>query len=382
MVYFGGISGINAISTNSFEPIQKNFKPRLVSLNVGDKPICEGIPLDSVSTSLQWSNSSISGKVISGSYVGVSDQLFTFTLKNYDRNWSSPVSSAEFSYRNLPSGRYTLLVKCSDTNGFWSEPTVLAQIRVTPPFWRAWWFLINSILVIVLSTIVIVRQSQKRRYLKKIVELEHQNALEKERLRISRDLHDELGTSVSLILLNSSMALSSQKSDIVYNHLNAISKNTKELYDNMNSLIWLMKSENQTLENLLLRIREKMSEVLEEASFQYSISMPDIENELLITREACRQIFLTVKEAVNNAIKHSNGSEVTIEIVLDSSSLVFIITDNGLINNAVEPNKNGNGLNNMRSRTEQLGGIFEFKANTTKGFSVSIKLPINRIAVL
>jgi signal transduction histidine kinase len=266
--------------------------------------------------------------------------------------------------------------KYSDAYGFWSEPAQLLSLTISPPFWKTGWFIALSSVAVILITGLAVRQTQRARFLKKIEELERQNALERERGRISRDLHDELGTGLSLIMLNTSMASSTSNNELIQKHLTTISKNSKELYDNMSNLIWLLKSESQTLENLTARIREKMSEILDEAGFEYSVITPESIDSIIVSREACRHIFLLVKEAVNNAIKHSQGTKVEISINIANNSIHLNICDNGVGFNVHKFSNKGNGMGNMRLRAIQLGGNIDVDSSQGNGTKVKFVLPI------
>ncbi|NLF41751.1 MAG: hypothetical protein GX587_03565, partial [Bacteroidales bacterium] len=218
------------------------------------------------------------------------------------------------------------------------------------------------------------------RYQQTIKELEQQNAIEKERLRISRDLHDDLGAGLSLILLNTSLA--QQKADdrkYVESYLFKISKNTKDLFDNLNNLIWLLKQENQSLDNLFSKIREVISDAFSEAFDNYAIQLPENCKDITICREACRNIFLIIKEASNNAIKHSHASFIQLKADIDSEQVIFQIMDNGKGFDIQSIRHGSNGLNNMKSRTEALNGHFSIETHENQGTTLVIKIPLKSL---
>ncbi len=380
-LYFGGINGINALNPNSFNPKPNEGKPIVVQLTVADSLAPKGVPSDKIISKLNWDNSSIRGAVTSTSYVAPGNQRYSLFLENYHSSWTDPSSTGDFSFSNLPSGKYALKAKYSDAYGFWSEPEELISITIMPPFWKTSWFVISVSLAALIASSLIVQQVQRKRYLKKINELEHQNALERERSRISRDLHDELGTGLSLIMLNASLASTLESSQMTKKHLSAISKNSKELYDNMSNLIWLLKSESQTLDNLSARVREKMSEILEDAGLEYSFTIPENVENITVSREACRQIFLTVKETVNNSIKHSKAKVVAININFMNGVLGVDILDNGIGFDLEQIHSKGNGIDNMKQRILQLGGGISIDSSPGSGTRVSITLSQESLAI-
>jgi signal transduction histidine kinase len=147
----------------------------------------------------------------------------------------------------------------------------------------------------------------------------------------------------------------------------------------MNSLIWLLKTENQTFENLFIRIREKMADVLEETGLDYSISIPEGSNNWFVSHDACRDIFLIVKEAVNNAIRHSRGTGVHVDIQFVDTHLVISVANNGIGYNPIGCKSGGNGMSNIKTRIENLGGVLEVFSPNDNGTHMLVKLPFDRL---
>jgi len=380
ILYWGGINGINALNPELFNPKNQTALPRLVSLLISDTLICKGIPEVSKEINISWKVPIFAGEVISSDYTNAKHYRFSFYLEGYDKTWSAPSLQGSFQYRNLPSGSFKFYAKCFDEYGNPGPEMIVASFKVNTPFWKTVWFFLSTLAVIITLTAFIVKKVQSNRYQQTIKELEQQNAIEKERLRISRDLHDDLGAGLSLILLNTSLA--HQKADdekYVESYLFKISKNTKDLFDNLNNLIWLLKQENQSLDNLFSKIREVISDALSEAFDDYSIHLPDNCKDITICREACRNIFLIIKEATNNAIKHSYASFIQLKADIDSEQLVFQIMDNGKGFDIQSIRHGSNGLNNMKSRTEALNGNFSIETHESQGTTLVIKIPLKAL---
>lgn len=378
--YFGGIHGINGIDPSQFKPIKALSKPTLISLNTSDTIYSKGIAPKLSNLNLNWRESNISGTIFSTDYLNVDEQYYSCMLENYDDRWSQPALSTSFSYRNLRPGHYRLLVKYQDSFQNWSKPTLLLSLNIKPPIWETWWFIILLISSVIGLTVLIVKKIQGFRYRNRIIELEHQNAVEKERLRISRDLHDELGAGLSLIMLNSSIAQNQLDDKAQLGaFLQTISRNSKELYENMNNLIWLLKQENHSLDALFSRIREVVSDMLEDSGFEYVIHIPECFEDIVINRDTSRQIYLITKEAVNNAIKHSDAKKITVEAIIINNHLTIQIIDNGKgFTNESEVTK-GNGLMNMKSRAKQLSGNLSIISAISNGSTVTLSLNLDEI---
>jgi signal transduction histidine kinase len=197
---------------------------------------------------------------------------------------------------------------------------------------------------------------------------------EKERMRISKDIHDELGAGLSKITL---MAEFSKQhfngSKELNDNITSISKISKGLIDSMRDLIWTLNPHNSTLGNLVSRIREYSSEFLDEfpivTTFDFSEYIPD----LPIGKEALHNIFLVVKEALNNCVKHSQASAVSIRVNYENNFFDIVITDNGKGFDLLKLKTTGNGLYYMKQRIESIGGNFNIESGLNQGTTVKIK---------
>jgi signal transduction histidine kinase len=183
-------------------------------------------------------------------------------------------------------------------------------------------------------------------------------AMQQERDRISADMHDELGSGVTAIRLMSEILKSKMKGQPILPELEKISSNANELLGKMNTIIWTMKSSNDTVESLVAYIRAHAIEYFDSTPIDCSVRLPAVIPQVDISGEKRRNIFLSIKEALNNAMKHSQATEILIEIITKESLLVIRITDNGIGIDVEQLRRFGNGLSNMRRRMESIGGSF------------------------
>lgn len=183
-------------------------------------------------------------------------------------------------------------------------------------------------------------------------------AMQQERDRISADMHDELGSGVTAIRLMSEILKSKMKGQ-TFPELEKISSNANELLGKMNTIIWTMKSSNDTVESLVAYIRAHAIEYFDSTPIDCSVRLPAVIPQTDISGEKRRNIFLSVKEALNNAMKHSQATHIHIDIIAKESSLVILVADNGVGINPDQLRRFGNGLNNMRRRMESIGGSFQ-----------------------
>lgn len=187
-------------------------------------------------------------------------------------------------------------------------------------------------------------------------------AMQGERDRISADMHDELGSGVTAIRLMSEILKTKMKNQSIP-ELEKISNNANELLGKMNTIIWTMKSSNDTVESLVAYIRAHAIEYFDSTPIDCTVRLPAVIPQADISGEKRRNIFLSVKEALNNAMKHSQATHLQIDISTKENMLIIHVTDNGVGINTEQLRRFGNGLNNMRRRMESIGGSFTIECD-------------------
>ena len=232
-------------------------------------------------------------------------------------------------------------------------------------------------LVMVIAFLLYNRQQalQKQRREKAIAEAEYN-----ERMRIAKDVHDDLGSGLSKISLTANVAeqkaLNNGNTAPDIRHIASMSK---DLVDNMRDLIWVLNPENTTLDNLVTRMREYCADYLEGMGIEAILTFPDHVPEMRISRETQRNIFLTIKEAINNCVKHAGGTKINVVVTLYHDSLNMVIKDDGKGFDIKSIKGRGNGLRNMKQRIESIGGKFTIEPAPEKGTTIQITVPTNKL---
>ena len=225
----------------------------------------------------------------------------------------------------------------------------------------------------------IIEQTREREQLKmenERKEFEKQLAVvtaqQEERNRISADMHDELGSGMTHIRLMSELAKSKMKQNIPV-EIEKISQSADDVLNKMNAIIWSMNSKNDSLGNLISYIRAYSTEYLEGTSVNCKVTIPRDIPEKELGGDKRRNIFLCVKETLNNMLKHSGATGLTIDI-LTEGVLTIRIHDNGKGIDLQKIRQFGNGLQNIKRRMESIGGDFEIKNNN--GTETILTLPL------
>lgn len=299
-------------------------------------------------------------------YTKADQNQYAYQLEGVDANWT--VTNKNFaSYANLGPGNYRLRVKAANYAGNWSEEYVIA-LSIAPPFWRTWWFLSLAVLVAGSILVLAVRYISQRNLRERILVLEKEQAVEKERSRIASDMHDDLGSGLTKIAILSEVA-KKQLTDPenAVRQLENISSSSRELVDNLQDIIWVLNPRNDSLDSLAAYIREYALKFFEpfdaNVQFQYPVSVPALK----LSEEVRRNIFLVMKETFNNIAKHANGKCIEVELAVDGNHIELRVTDDGKGFEVARVPAFSNGLANMRTRMEQIGGQYVINSEPGKG---------------
>lgn len=287
-------------------------------------------------------------------------------LEGVDEKWIYADTRNFASYHNLSPGKYTFLVKGKNNYGIWSEQPAKVFIQITPAFWQTMWFKLLCTLIVA----GIIYWIYKLR-------LERALAVEKIRSRISRDLHDDLGSTLSSISILSGQVKNKldKKPEEVAPLLDKINESSVRMNDSLQDLVWAVKPENDTMQELLTRMEQFASGLFESKNIDYTFSGAETMASTKLNPEFIRNIYLIFKEAVNNTAKYSACKNATIIVSEKNKVFQMAITDDGIGFNP-ETVKKGNGLNNMRKRAEQIGGRLEFISEPNKKTGIFVECKI------
>lgn len=178
-------------------------------------------------------------------------------------------------------------------------------------------------------------------------------AQQEERNRISADMHDDLGAGMTTIRLYSELA-KSKLADNPIPEVDKISHSANELLNKMNAIIWSMSSSNDSLGNMIAYIRSYALEYFEDTGIKCRIDIPEKLPNVEVIGEIRRNVFLVVKEALNNILKHANATEVSIRLIRVENTLTLYIHDNGKGIDMETIRQFGNGLKNMKKRMNDV----------------------------
>ena len=287
-------------------------------------------------------------------------------MEGVDKDWSVGDNTFSRNYSLLPPGHYTFKIYGETIDGQRSPNVTELHFYIRPPFWATGWFICLCVLVIagIVYTIHNARIS-------KIL------AMEKLRNRVARDLHDDMGSTLSTINILSAMAKTKMNVDTVKTseYLTKISDNSQRMMEAMDDIVWSIKPSNDSLQKITARMREFATNVLEAKDILLQFDVEDGVCDIKLNMAARRDFFLVFKEAVNNAAKYSKADKVTISVSCKGRRLKLIVKDNG--QGFITKRADGNGLSNMNKRAEAMNGSISIKSAPGQGTEVLMSIPIS-----
>ena len=296
---------------------------------------------------------------------------FRYRLEGFDDDWIEADTQRKAAYPNLPAGDYRFHAAACNNDGVWNEATAPLAFAVAPFFWQTWPFRTAALLGFTLLVAAIVRYVSFRRLRLELRVLEQQAALDKERTRIARDLHDDLGgslTQVSLLLDKANRHLAAP--DRVAKGVQQCSSLVRQVARSVDEIIWAINPRNDTLRYLVDYISQFVVEFLHAANIRCRVDLPDKFPDRTVSPEARHNLFLVVKETLNNIARHSQASEVQFRVTATENQLLVTVEDNGRGFNGAPANAGGDGMRNMRQRMEEIGGQFHLESKPTTGTRV------------
>ncbi|EEF60588.1 sensor histidine kinase [Pedosphaera parvula] len=285
------------------------------------------------------------------------------------------MTAAHFSA--LPVGRYVLHVENFDVLGRPTGIQASLNVIVPPPFWLKpafWGFVITLLVVLVLG---IGRYLTARRMQREVVRLRWREDLEKERLRIARDIHDDLGARLTEISLASELAKGKQNlPKFATEDFDQISGMCREMVTALYETVWAVNPKNDNLDALGEYLCQISIRLCEQAHLSCRLQVAELPKNVEISSRDRHNIAMSVTEAVHNVIKHAKASEVILSVDFESEVLNISVQDNGC--GFVEANVPGrNGLNNMRERQASIGGTCRVESRASGGTTVYIRVTID-----
>lgn len=304
-------------------------------------------------------------------YVGISfrDETkvrYRYMLAGLDSSWSAPADRRYVNYTHLPAGEYTFVVLARNGDGTWSTKPARFPFSIASPYWATWWFI--TLAIACLSLVVWMIHHFR---------VKHLLELERVRARISADLHDDIGSTLGSISIFSEMAAREVAGTAprAIELLGRIGEDSRAMIESLDDIVWSINPRNDSLDDILLRIREHSAEVLEARDISLSLDLPTDTLRLKLPMEKRRHFYLIFKEALNNIVRHAACSSVCISVDVRGDVLSLTLSDDGCGFDLTNGHS-GNGLRSMQHRAGLIGAKLNLHTSVGKGTTVVVSLRV------
>jgi ligand-binding sensor domain-containing protein/signal transduction histidine kinase len=315
---------------------------------------------------------------------------FKHRLEGFDPDWTEPESARSTVYTQLRPGDYRFQVIACNNDGLWNETGHALAFRIAAPFWQTWWFLAMTGMAAVGTLGAAVRFVSVRQLRRKLRRLEEAHAIEKERMRIAQDMHDEIGGKLSRISFLSDMASRDlPPASPASQQINEVSEAARDVINTVDEIVWAVSPRNDTLESLAHYLCRHAEEFFELTPIELKLELPAEFPAHRLSAEVRHNLFCAVKEALNNVLKHAGSNTVRIGLVATRSAFQVTIKDDGcgLDSSKLQASKTGhgqeglarrgNGMFNMQERLESVQGSFVIESQPGRGTKVTFSVPLH-----
>lgn len=375
-MYFGGVNGYNVFHPDSIHVNPIAPPVVLTSFKIFDKSSSLGEAIATIrEIRLAYAQDVFSFEFVALNYTNAEKNQYAYKLEGLDNDWVYSGARRYAGYTHLDPGEYTFHVKASNNDGVWNEKGVNVRLIVIPPVWMTWWFRASAIVALFLFVGWGVRSVEMRRIGEKMRRLEREADLERERARIARDMHDDLGSRLTEIRMLSELTQRGMKDDrTAKSNLEEISESAREIVGSFQEIVWSVNPKYDTLDNLADFLTQFASGYLGKVGLRCRLDIPPILPGYKVSSEVRHNLMMVVKEALNNTAKHAAASEVNISLVCEDRHLRVVVEDDGKGFAAANARRLGNGLDNMRQRLESIGGELRIESGSGIGTSVTINV--------
>lgn len=301
------------------------------------------------------------------SFQGPEKIRFKYMLEGINSGWVDAGTLRAARYNNIGPGTYTFRVIACNNDGVWNDIPATVTLHLLPHFWQRWTFklALGAAFGLILGAVYRARVARLRE-------------IERLRIQIAADLHDDVGSRLTKVAMVTEMAgRQISETDTAKPFIQNISATTREIIQAMDEIVWTINPRNDTLDNLANYIFQYAQEYFQNTAVRCRLDFPAHLPDTSISTQERHNLFMAVKEALNNALKHAQAGEVRIGLAATDGRLSITITDNGRGFSPDQALSSGNGLRNMKLRLERIGGRLVLESKPSSGTTIRMEAVMN-----
>lgn len=305
------------------------------------------------------------------SYLHSNNITFNYKIEGANKNWIPLGNKKEIFLNKLPHGKYELNFYAITSTGIISN-ILKIPFRIKPYFWQTNEFIFISFFLLFIISFFLIKFYIKINYKRKLEKLEIENRLNNERIRISKDMHDEIGAEVTGLTFMLDKILSQTDLTEQKNKFLPFQNRLKIFTQQLDEIVWAVNPKNDTLENTILYAVDFANDMFNNSTIEFNAEIPNEIPEIYLKAEERHNIILTLKEIFVNSIKHSKANKFYMNIFYEGNTLKFQLIDDGIGINYSQINKFSNGINNIKSRVNKINGSVSFENHIPNGTAITI----------
>jgi signal transduction histidine kinase/streptogramin lyase len=298
---------------------------------------------------------------------------YRYRMSGLHDEWVMNGASNRATFTNLDPGRYTFLVQGRNSAGVWDPVGASLRIVITPPWWGTWWF--RLLVLVSVAALLYALYRYRLAQALRVVQV---------RDRIARDLHDEIGSTLSSVALYSTVARkrAGDKLPEASAMLDRITESTTQVMEAMNDIVWAVNADNDDMAHVVQRMRSFAVRVTEAANIRLRMDVAPGMERITLGMQQRKNLYLIFKEALNNAAKYSGAQQVRVALSHEGPQVLLVVRDDGVGFDALAVQQDrgtgGNGLSNMRARADEMKGTLTITAVPGAGTTVQLRFDPRR----
>jgi ligand-binding sensor domain-containing protein/two-component sensor histidine kinase len=306
------------------------------------------------------------------SFHGEQRLRYQYKLEGVDKDWSQPAEARSVNYARLAPGAYRFLARAINEEGVMSPEPAEFRFRILPPVWQQWWFLVMAAMLTGAGAYTIYHYRVAR-----LIELE------RVRMRIATDLHDDIGAGLSRVAILSEVVkqqigFSANSGEQSIPLLAEIADSARGLVESMREIIWAIDPRRDEMSDVVSRVRRFASDMLEAKGINWDFKVAPGLEKIRLDPERRHHLVLIFKEAITNVARHAGCRNVRLSLTVARGQLRGEIHDDGRGFADQTSPANGQGLENMRQRAAQVGGQIDIESSPGHGARIKLMIPLKK----
>lgn len=353
-IFFGGVNGVSSFFPTAITSTEERLKLLFTDIKINNQNHFKDTAVWNIDKiDLPYHQNSLSFDFIAMADNNPGQYIYQYKMQGIDDEWIQNEGLQTVRYF-LPPGEYVFQLYASRFFDKDANPMKELRLTIRPPFWRTWWFIAGLTMIVFAALAYSINQYNRKKYQRRLFVLEAEHNIQLERERISRELHDDLGTRANMLAYNTSLLHENNTAGEIKEIKERMQETSGEMLQSLRETVWTLKQEAITAHDVWTRFKNFIAKMQRTYSgIQFKLEEEEAPEKKMNYNEALNTIRI-LQEAVNNAVRHAACTVIRCKRGYNGKEIVFVIEDNGKGEETFEaPLAAGNGMENMRHRATE-----------------------------